>query len=63
MTVREFVQTILLEAPSLDAEMYISSDYGNPSLPGDFDFKTYKIKSIEAWNEEELDIEIEEDES
>ena len=62
MRVREFVQTILLEAPSLDAEIYIGADIGGFSLPG-YDYKTYKIKNIEAWNEKELNINLEEDES
>lgn len=42
MTVREFVQTILLEAPSLDAEMYVSKEIN------DIESKSYTITEIDS---------------
>ena len=42
MTVREFVQTILLEAPSLDAEMYVSKEID------DIECKSYTIIGIDS---------------
>lgn len=42
MTVREFVQTILLEAPSLDAKMYVSKEIN------DIECKSYTIIGIDS---------------
>lgn len=42
MTVREFVQTILLETPSLDAEMYVSKEIN------DIECKSYTIIGIDS---------------
>ena len=42
MTVREFVQTILLEAPSLDADVYIGMQLN------DIDYESYTIESISS---------------
>jgi hypothetical protein len=42
MTVREFVQTILLEAPDLDAEIYVSKPID------DIESKSYTITEIDS---------------
>lgn len=42
MTVREFVQTILLEAPSLDAEMYVTKPID------DVECESYIISKIDS---------------
>lgn len=42
MTVREFVQTILLETPSLDAEMYVSKQID------DVESESYIISKIDS---------------
>lgn len=54
MTVREFVQTILLEAPSLDAEICFGVDLD------DLLYQAYTIKSIDSWGEKDsLHIQLE----
>lgn len=54
MTVREFVQTILLEAPSLDAEMYVSKEIN------DIECKSYTIIGIDSrGNNDSLTIYLE----
>ena len=54
MTVREFVQTILLEAPSLDAEMYVSKEIN------DIECKSYTIIGIDSGgNNDSLKIYLE----
>lgn len=54
MTVREFIQTILLEAPSLDAEMYVSKEIDN------IESKSYTIIGIDSGgNNDSLTIYLE----
>lgn len=54
MTVREFVQTILLEAPSLDADMYVSKEIDN------IESKSYTIIGIDSGgNNDSLTIYLE----
>lgn len=42
MTVRDFVQTILTEAPNLDADVYIGMQVNN------IDYESYTIESISS---------------
>lgn len=54
MTVREFVQTILLEAPSLDAEICISKEINN------IECKSYTIIGMDSGgNNDSLTIYLE----
>ena len=42
MTVRDFIQTILIEAPDLDADVYIGMQIN------DIDYESYTIESISS---------------
>lgn len=58
MTVREFVQTILLETLNLDADICIGVDLD------DLLYQAYTIKSIDSWGEKNnLHIQLEKYES
>ena len=54
MTVRDFIQTILLESPDLDADVYISKP-----LNGTIEIKSYEIESISSeGSNDSIDIRI-----
>ena len=54
MTVRDFIQTILLESPDLDADVYISKP-----LNGTIEVKSYEIESISSeGSNDSIDIRI-----
>ena len=54
MTVRDFIQTILLESPDLDADVYISKP-----LNGAIEVKSYEIESISSeGSNDSIDIRI-----
>lgn len=54
MTVRELIQTILVNTPDLDAEVYIGKPLGNG-----IDVQCYTIKEIYEQSNDSLHIDLE----